>query len=249
MKALSKLIFNVHLEFLKLRRQRVWLITLLAIPLLAYIGTNSGHSPQTYLAAFFSAPFYNAILMPILCAAISSRICENEFDGSTFKSLLTMQKPHELFHAKFITSALFIAVLCSVEPITIFITGHTLHYSDTFSLADLVYFAATQYLVCLLISIIIQALALYYENQLVPISVGVVLGLLGIFSAFLGQFMQFSPSAYFSFVNFARMYWNEKTGTTTFYHVGYPWHYVAGIAIAAVVIYIVSLKWFKNKEN
>lgn len=248
---MRKLMLHTRLEFLKIRRQYIWLILALVTPLLIYFAFD-GHDHPThgYMYSFYGIPLYNSIVMPLVCTTIASRICENEFDGNAFKSIVTMQKPRELFHAKFITALVFITLLCSIEPVTLLICGHVLHYADSISAFDIAYFALSQYLVCVFFIIAIQVIALYFENQLVPLSVGVIMSLLGLFSQFFPiGFMRFIPSSYFSLLNFVGMNWNASTQEMTFYRTGYQWGYSAALVAVCVALYAASLFWFDKKEN
>ena len=248
---MKNLVSNVQLEFLKLRRQHIWLVMIIAVPLLInFAKAGENYLSEGFSRSFYGAPLYNAVLMPILCATVVSRICENEYEGSAFKQLLTVQKPSELFHAKFVTAALLMAVLACVEPLTLAIAGKMFHYTDSASTSDILFFGFSQYLVCIFLVILVQIISLYSENQFVPMSVGVVLSLLGLFSMFFPvNFMRFIPSSYFALLSFVGMNWDKAAGTTTFYRTDYAWGYVIALVVVSAVLYVISLRWFAGKEN
>ncbi|WP_377937793.1 ABC transporter permease [Alloscardovia venturai] len=236
---------------MKMRRQHIWLVLLISVPILAKCATTGkGSIADGYTRSFYGAPLYNAILMPILCATIASRICENEYEGHAFKQLMTMQKPRELFTAKFVVAALLMAIVCCVQPITILVTGKMYHYADAVTASDILFFAFSQYIVCIFFIIVIQIISLYVENQFVPMSIGVILSLLGLFSMFFPpSVMRFMPSSYFALLNFVGMNWDRAGRSVSYYRMGYPWGYVAILAAVIIALYTVSLRWFVNKEN
>ncbi len=106
-----------RVELYKTRHRLLWLLPV-SVPfaLLMLCATNSYlRKPEVsgsgYYTVLFHYTMYNTIFLPLILAALASRICDAENKGNTYKLLCTMQQKHSLFHVKLLLGALYILLL------------------------------------------------------------------------------------------------------------------------------------------
>lgn len=108
----------LFVEYRKQRRLSVWLIPLAFLAVLFLWGMAGQRNfsdydlAQGYSYLLYQFPVLNCILMPTMLAVISSRICDMEVKGQTWKLLFTLQNKGSFYDWKFLTEFLYLLLYC-----------------------------------------------------------------------------------------------------------------------------------------
>lgn len=205
-----------------------------------------------YRMSFLQIPIMDTILMPTMIAMLASRLCDAEVKGNTLKMLCTMQPRGRLFDMKFLMGAVYLAFFTAAQILILLGIGHVYSYGRPLEPRHLLYFLAEIYLVSLGIYLLQQVLSFFFENQIIPLAVG----LLG---SFLGLFLWFFPETPrilkllsiwggYSLLCFINMDWNEETRIITYYDVPINVAALCGVFALLVAGYAAGKLLFMRKE-
>ena len=243
---------QVILEFEKSKRKHLWLIcaAMLGV-LLLWFGYQSARQVEVttdYRVLLYSLPTVNAVFLPLLSAVVASTVCDVENRANTWKQLLTMERAEDLFCAKWLTCALVLAVVVTVEVAAASVIGGGLGFQSIPASECFVLWVSTL-AVCLFVATVVECLCLFIANQFVPLVVGVALSFLGLFSMYLPPAISvFVPSSYFGLMSTVGMSYNAATGLITWSTVTWPVGYLALIALLTAATFVISLRAFARKE-
>lgn len=243
-------------ELYKTRHRLLWLLPV-SVPfaLLMLCATNSYlRKPEVsgsgYYTVLFHYTMYNTIFLPLILAALASRICDAENKGNTYKLLCTMQQKHSLFHIKLLLGALYILLLMVLEALTMLFLGKMLSFTQPFPTKYFLIFIGVLFLVSFVLFLMQLVCSLMLSNQLIPLFIGLLGSLVGLFSAFfpIGDLAAAVPWGYYLIgMPFSSMY-DEQARVTYFYEVPFRWGYFACFLVAAAVLYFVGKRLFLKKE-
>lgn len=196
---------QVILELKKGRRKHLWLIcTAMLGVLLVWFGYQSARQVEVtadYRVLLYSLPTVNAVFLPLLSAVVASTVCDVENRANMWKQLLTMERAEDLFCAKWLTCALVLAAVVTVEVAAASAIGAVLGFQAVPTSEGLVLWVSTLS-VCLFVATVVECLCLFIANQFVPLVVGVALSFLGLFSMYLPAYVSaFVPSSYFGLLS------------------------------------------------
>ena len=225
----------LRLEFFKSRRQHLFVIegALLAF-LLVYSFFDFSHmsTASGWLDTLYTMPLMDALLFPVVLAAIASRLCECEHKGNTFKLLETMMTPQNLFDAKLACGTVHVAALSILQSVIVCAAGASCGFSGPLPILRVLSFTGITFAVSMLVFALQLGLSLLLPNQMIPMTVGVAGSFLGIFTMFFPQLLQkFLPWGYYGVLMQVGMDWNQAAGTVSFYWAAFD---LAGLALLAV---------------
>lgn len=242
------------LEFAKLKRKNVWLVCLGTAALcLMWMASDAARAAQGAAdgtaSLLYMAPLVNAIIMTLFAAVVASRVCEVDHEAQALKELLCLQRAGTVFAAKLLCSLVLIAVAVVLETVGLAALASYKGFADQLGIAELAAFAARQMGPAFVVAVLVQAIALRWENQFASLAVGLGLSLAGLFSLFFPPAVQrLIPSGYFGLLSCVLMEWDPVTKTTSFYSVPFPWGDAALLAAMCAALIAASAWWFSRRE-
>jgi hypothetical protein len=241
-----------RLEWLKSRRQHILLIemALLGFFLLYSIYDFSRMDVATgWIDMIYTLPILQAFAMPVILAALASRLCESEHKGGTFKLLETMQTPGSLFDAKWWFGAMHVVVLSMAEQAVWCAVGLACGFTGPVPTAKLALMLGTNCAVGLLVFTLQLGLSLLFANQMIPMTIGVAGSFLGLFSMFLPPVLErFLPTGYYGVLMIAGMDWNPQTEAIHFYWTEFDWPGLATLFVWLAALLILFRGRFARRE-
>lgn len=244
----------LRLEFYKARRKRYLLLVaaMSAAQALwlawALRGMETNELTQGYLNCLYQFPMLNAIVLPVMIAALVSRMCDMEHKGDTLKALFTMERSGALFDAKFICTAAYLAVATGLQIAVMLLMGHAKGFAAV-PVTDFVLYFISQLLCSLFLALFLQILALRYVNQFIPLAAGLIAGFLGLMAMFFPPwFMRLVPSAYYGLLSTVHLNWDKAAGLVEYYRAPFSIGDCALLAAALVLLYWFGRKSFVKRE-
>lgn len=243
---------QVILELRKGRRRHLWLICAAMLgALLVWFGYQSARQVEVtadYRVLLYSLPTVNAVFLPLLSAVVASTVCDVENRTNAWKQLLTMERAADLFCAKWLTCALALAAVVTVEVAAAFAIGAALGFQPIPAGECLVLWVSTL-AVCLFVATVVECLCLFIANQFLSLVVGVALSFLGLFSMYLPAYVSvLVPSSYFGLLSTVGMSYDYATGVITWSTVAWPVGYLVVIVLLTMAVFALGLRAFSRKE-
>lgn len=247
---------ELRVEIRKTRRRFLWLMPIGVVFMeFLMIATNSylrkpEVTPQLWSALLFQLPLYNTIFCPLVLAAIASRICDSENKGNTYKLLCTMQQKKHIFDGKVLLGALYVLFLTALEAVCIPILGRILPVSQAFPLGHYLTFLAVLFLVSFSLYLMQLILSLMMEGQLIPLFVGLLGSLVGVFSAFfpIGKLAALVPWGYYLIGSTFSSWYDRGTRTSHLYEIPFQWELMALFTLLSLIVYLAGKHFFLKKE-
>ena len=243
------------LEFYKIRRRRVWMIVAAMIFVQIVwsiwgVGRMDAHDlSQGWMFFLYQFPLLNSIMMPVIAAVVASRLCDIEHKGQSLKLLNTVMPAGRLFAAKFLCGAIYMLATVLLQLVVIIAVGYAVGFIGNPPLDKLCYYLLFTTAVNLTILLLQQVLSLLFINQMVPLSVGLIGGLAGLFIMFFPQNLErFLLWGYYGVLILVGMNWDMTTRIADFYYVSVDWAGFTTLAIMFCVIYIIGRILFVRKE-
>lgn len=242
------------LEFAKLRRKSVWLISLGAAAVcVLWLSVDASRTavgaPDGTSGLLYGAPLINAIVMTLLAAVVASRVCDVDHEAHALKQLLCLQRPGAVFAAKLACSLVIIVSAIALEAAGIALLAAYRSFADQRGLVELVAFAAAQTLPACAVAVLVQAVSLRWENQFASLALGLALSLAGLFALFFPPAIQrLVPSSYFGLLSRVGMDWDPLTRAVSFHTLPFSWPDATLLALVCAALVAVSARWFSRKE-
>jgi len=246
---------ELSVEYRKQRHLFVWLIPLAFLAAL-FLWSAAGQRnlseydlAQGYSLLLCQIPLLNCILMPVMLAVISSRICDMEVKGQTWKLLFTLQNKGGFYDRKFLTEFLYLLLFCVGELALLLLYGMLYGYTEPIPKMLFLRHLAAALLSGSAVLTLQHILSLLSANQIVPL-------LTGLAGSFLGLFSEFFPPAvarlvlwnYFgAFVPYG-MDWNETEQNILLISREFPSGLFAGFFAFTVLFYLLCRNIFIKKE-
>lgn len=245
----------LSLEFRKTRRKRVWLIvaaliaTQLVWALWAFRGMDVRRLEQGWLYCLYQFPLLNSVMMPVIAAVVASRLSDVEHKGQTLKLLATLMPGGRLFDAKFLCGALYMLGAAVLQVLVIVMMGYGKGFAGGAPLAKLLEYLLFTTAVNLTVLLVQQVLSLWFINQMIPLSVGLIGGFAGLFLLFFPAGLEkFLVWGYYGVLMFVRMDWDRAARSTDLYYVAADWSGFVVLAVMFAVIYGLGRTLFAGKE-
>lgn len=243
------------LEFRKIRRRKVWMIVaaMILVQILWSVwgvGRMDAHElSQGWMFFLYQFPLLNSIMMPVIAAVVASRLGDIEHKGQTLKLLNTVMPAGRLFAAKFLCGACYMLAAVLLQLIVIVAVGHAVGFIENPPLDKLFYYLLFTTAVNLTILLLQQVLSLLFVNQMVPLTVGLIGGLAGLFIMFFPQSLErFLLWGYYGVLMLVRMNWDKATRITDFYYAPVDWAGFITLAVLFCAMYLIGRALFVRKE-
>ena len=223
--------------------QFVWLLTCFRPPV-----TESDLADGYYMV-LIDLPVLNTIFFPLLIAMIASRICEIEHKGNNLKLLYTMMDRRKLFDIKFLIGLRYILFIALIQFILVFAVAKIVGFTAAPPWFHCIWIPLSCILMNIVLFLMQEILSFWYENQMIPLAVGLFGSFFGIMSLFIQQVREISLWASYLMLGTINMNWDSETRIITYYELPAPWVKTLGI-VAVILLFYTAGKWFnKNKKE
>lgn len=197
----------IRLEFFKLRRKRLLLMTVLflcaeIVWAFAAAGMSFSRHPDRagWEPVMVMLSSMNGLFLPILSAIVVSRICDMEHKGNTWKLLLSASvRRGQLYSAKYICTCFILLCACMLQVLAIVVFG---------IMNDFVEPVPTFLLVCFLVGVMVtnmvvialqQWMSMAVKNQAFALCLGMLGGFIGLVGdLFPATVRRFFPWTYYT---------------------------------------------------
>ncbi len=242
-------------EFHKIRRRKVWLIVaaLIFVQLLwaiwAFRNMDAHELSQGWMICLYQFPLLNTIMMPVIAAVVASRLCDIEHKGQTLKLLETVMSSGRLFDAKFLCGACYMFAVVLLQIAVIIIFGSVKGFEGNVPVDKLLYYLLFTTSVNMTILLLQQSLSLLIVNQMIPLSVGLIGALAGLYLLFLPQSLgKLLVWGYYGVLMLVGMDWDGTTRIMDCYYTPVDWNGFVVLAIMFCLIYVAGRTLFVRKE-
>lgn len=246
---------SIAAEFRKQRHLHLWLIPLCFLAVLfvwifwSFRRADASDLAQGYTYLLFQMPMLNCILMPIMLAVIASRLCDMEIKGQTLKLLYTLQTKGSFYDWKFLHEFLYLLAFSAGECLLILAMGQLYHFTEVPDYMLVLRHLGVTLLAGTAVLTLQHFLSLWFENQILPLLVGMAGSFLGLFS------MYFPPAlarlvlwGYFGAFLPVYMEWDKDTRITTFSPRPFPTQTFVLFLAFTVLLYLICRSRFFKKE-
>lgn len=250
------MIRELRTELFKVKRRFLWLLPLgVILTEFLWIYTNDYlRQPEIlaegYTTLLYQLPLMNTIFLPLILAAIASRICDAENKGNTYKLLCTMQQKGRIFDIKLILGGMYVLLFTVLEAANLFLLAHMIHVTQTLPVRHVLIFLGVCFLVSLAVYLCQLILSLLLTSQLIPLFIGLLGSLTGLFSAFfpIGVLAGITPWGYYLMGMTFSMRYDADTRTYVIYEVPFRTVWFLCYLAAACILYVVGKRLFLRKE-
>lgn len=176
-----------------------------------------------YLLLFHHLPMMNTILLPMMAAVISSRLCDMEIKGDTLKLLYTIQKQTNLFDCKYLAGLKYLTAFALAQGLLVLGLGTAYHFGEPLKWPMLLEYLAVTFSVSAALLAIQQTLSLLSASQILPLAAGLVGCFLGLFSLFFpAPIARLFIWGYYAAFPTAAMDWERDTRIVHYFEVPFP---------------------------
>lgn len=245
----------IGMEILKTKGRKIWLVVMvmMAVQLLwagwAISNKDADDLVQGWMFFLYQFPMLNCIIMPVIAAVVASRLSEVEHRGQTFKLLETMMPVRRLYAAKFIWGSIYMLGAALGQLAIIIGMGLVLQFGGSVPWGALAGYLFFTVVVSLTIYAFQQGVSLLVANQMVPMTLGLVGGFIGLFSMFFPQgFQKLVLWSYYGVLMQVGMNWDQATRATDFYWMPIDWIGFILILVYFGLIYGIGQMLFVRRE-
>lgn len=122
-------------------------------------------------------------------------------------------------------------------------------FSGGIPLDKILFYFLFTVLINVTILLIQQILSLFYINQMIPITIGLLGSFIGLFSLFFSEgIKRFLIWGYYGVLILVGMDWDKETRVTTFHYLTPDWISVIIVITAFILIYIISHVLIKRRK-
>ena len=242
-------------EFRKIHHRRVWLIVVALILVQILWGVwalrrmDAHDLSQGWMRCLYQFPLLNSIMMPVIAAVVASRLCDIEHKGRTLKLLETVMPSGRLFGAKFLCGSCYMFATALLQVIVIVIAGYIKGFEGSAPIDKLLYYLLFTTVVNMTILLLQQSLSLLIVNQMIPLTVGLIGALSGLYLLFFPRtFEKFLIWGYYGTLMLVGMDWDKTTRIVTYYSRPVNWSGAIALAVMFLVLYITGCTLFVRKE-
>ncbi|KGG79992.1 ABC transporter permease [Caloranaerobacter azorensis H53214] len=246
----------ITLEFFKLRRKKIFLMITLFLGceiLWAFmsvsISLSRNPNSPVWESTLTTIASMNGLFLPIICAIVSSRICDMENKGNTWKLLISSNLNRKfIYAAKYICSGtlLLYGVVLQAFAITIF----TITKSSTviIPLSLIMRFIGSTMLASMVILALQQWITLAIKNQAFALCFGMIGGFLGIVSDFFPETVRRMVIwSYYTGLCPVKYYFTN--GSLEFIQQNPGLGMLTAVFLLIIIFYIAGSHHFSQQEN
>ncbi|WP_373484099.1 ABC transporter permease [Acetobacterium sp.] len=245
----------IGMEVLKTKGRKIWLVVavMMAVQLLwagwAISNKDANDLVQGWMFFLYQFPMLNCIIMPVIAAVVASRLSDVEHKGQTFKLLETIIPAPRIFAAKFIWGSIYMLGAALGQLAIMIGMGFVLHFGGPVPWGALASYLFFTLAVSLTIYVFQQGVSMLVANQMVPMTLGLVGGFIGLFSMFFPQgFQKLILWSYYGVLMQVGMNWDETTRAADFYWTAIDWSGLGLILVFFVLIYGIGRTFFVRRE-
>lgn len=247
----------------KLRRRHVGLLYLLLLAVIflwllwvlydrsAETGSliSENTRSQGAFLLLLNLPLMNATLLPIVLAAAESRLCDMELSGNTLKMLCTMQHRQGIYLTKLLFGLFYLLGFALAETAMVPLLCTLFQVEQPLPYLQLWQFFFSTVSVGTVLVILQQSLSLLFENQLLPLFMGVGGSFAGLFSWFFPLPIRYLlPWGYLCVGCTVNLDYNEITRHVTYYPIPFPvLPWLGFLAFGILVLWIGNQKFMKKE--
>lgn len=220
----------IWMEVLKAKGRKIWLVVaiMMAVQLLwagwAISNKDANDLAQGWLFFLYQFPMLNCIIMPVIAAVVASRLSDVEHKGQTLKLLEIIIPTKRIFAAKFIWGSIYMLGAALGQLAIMIGMGVVLHFGGPVPWGALVGYLLFTLMVSLTIYVFQQGVSMLVANQMVPMTLGLIGGFIGLFSMFFPQgFQKLVLWNYYGVLMQVGMNWDPITRATDFYWKAIDW--------------------------
>lgn len=213
---------------IKKARRRHDLLLAVGIALFVALWTSrSAAKTEDELATFFDSMFYalplmNTVVFPVGMAALASRIWDMETQGNGCRLLFTLQSRGSLFASKALLCTLQNTLICATEIAGIFLLARSKGVTQMPDMRQVAWLTLCTFSVNEMLLFGQLLLSIRSGTQVVPLAVGMVGSLLGVFAAFLPPAVSYlMPWGYYVPLSGMGMNWDSETRIGTFFETDF----------------------------
>lgn len=237
----------LQLEFFKMRGQHFCLL------LTAFLAVQGGwmwwcmrslrhyEIVQGWQHYLYNLPVMNAILLPVLMAALASRSADLEHKGQMLRQLYTAQHPGQVLLVKLCYGGWHLLWLLAGQMVTMLLIGLYKGFYGPIPWVYFIYYFLFTFWITLCIYLVQLLLSLLVRNQAIPLVVGIAGGFCGLFSLFFQQHWLSRTVlwTYYSQLFLCGMHWDRETRITDMYWVTPDWA-AFGLLLAGFVLTLLA---------
>lgn len=204
---------------------------------------------QGYANLFYELPLLNCVILPIMLAVLSSRLCDMEIKGQTLKLLYTLQEKSSFYDWKFLHEAFYLLLFGLGEGLIFPLCGKLFDFTDSLSFRLLCRHVGMTLLVGAVVLTLQHILSLCSQNQILPLIVGLIGSFLGLFSLFFPPaFARLILWGYFGAFPAYGMNYDAAARLCSFYEVPFPTGLFILFTLFGILFYLVCRHIFLKKE-
>lgn len=204
---------------------------------------------QGYYYGFMEFGVMNSIFFPVVLAVAASRIWDTEHKGGTWKLLETLETKAAIYRCKFILGAMYCLMISGAQILFLLVMARFFHFGQAMPVDHLLWYAVSGFCVSLAVYLIQQILSMYFENQIMPLA----MGLLG---AFGGLFSNFFPAGvqklvvwgYYGVLRSVNMDWEKGSRVVTLLDRPKDYGFLLYVIVLAAALYYGGKTLFLKKE-
>lgn len=245
----------IRMEVLKTKGRKIWLVVavMMAVQILwagwAISNKDANDLVQGWMFFLYQFPMLNCIIMPVIAAVVASRLSDVEHKGQTFKLLETIIPTNRIFDAKFIWGSIYMLGAALGQLAIMISMGLALHFGGPVPWGALGSYLFFTLVVSLTIYAFQQVVSMLFANQMVPMTLGLIGGFIGLFSMFFPQgFQKFLLWSYYGVLMQVGMNWDETTRAVDFYWTAIDWSGLGLILVFFGLIYGIGRILFMRRE-
>lgn len=205
---------------------------------------------QGYYILLLNMPMINTIIVPMIIAAVASRICDTENKGATYKLLCTLQEKSSIFRNKLVLGGCYLLVFVIMQFLLILILGRYFRFSQPVPWEHIGYCLLSAFITGLVIMLLQEILSLMMDNQLYPLFIGLIGTFLGLFSWFFPNLplRYLIPWGYYCVGCTINYNYYEETRVMDCYTVPFSWGGFSILIIFGILLYGYGRHLFLEKE-
>lgn len=215
----------------------------------SYTNASDYDKAQGYANLFYELPLINCVILPIMLAVLSSRLCDMEIKGQTQKLLYTLQEKGSFYDWKFLHEAFYLLLFGCGEGLIFPLCGKLFGFTEPLSFGLLCRHVGITLLVGAVVLTLQHLLSLCSQNQILPLIVGLIGSFLGLFSMFFPPaFARLVLWGYFGAFPAYGMNYDAAARLCSFYEVPFPTGLFLLFTLFGILFYLVCRHIFLKKE-
>lgn len=236
--------YLIKAEFLKIRYRKMGLITAASMGFMALwlwysLTSGSDIRPEGYSVLLYDMGILQTLFMPLTLAMVASRLCDAEHKGSVWKLLYTMEEREWVYDFKIVIGSCYVVLLVFIQAFIIISAGLLLAVTQPLPVKELLYWLVGSLALSEGLFLLQLILAYCFENQLIPLMIGLLGSFLGLFALYLPQIYKFIPWCYYAVLTPVTMDWNKETRSVHYFLIKPD-----EILLMVIICLVVLVYWF-----